>query len=146
MRVRVPKPAVPRSWLAVIAGLLWFAVGLMLDVRAVVWIRELRPLASVLALAAGLCFGLVMFLLVLTRIARKNLRRLASLPDQPCLFAFQGWHSYLIIAFMVTLGIALRHSSLPHAVLAATYLGVGTALIMASLLVYGDFCIRRRAS
>jgi hypothetical protein len=146
MKTRVPKPSVPRSWLAVIVGLLWFAVGLMLDLRALVWIRELRPAVAALALAAGLCFGLVMLLLVFTRLARKNLRRLASLPDHPCLFAFQGWRSYLIIAVMVTLGIALRHSSLPHAVLAATYLGVGTALIMASLSVYGVFCIRNRAT
>ena len=40
-------------------------------------------------------------------IARRNICRLRQLSDKGCFFAFQAWKSYLIIAFMIALGITL---------------------------------------
>ena len=57
--------------------------------------------------------------------------------DKSCVFAFQAWKSYLIIAFMIGLGIFLRHSAFPRHYLAVIYLAVGLALLLSSLLYYG---------
>jgi hypothetical protein len=43
------------------------------------------------------------------------------------------WKSYLIVAVMVTMGIMLRHSSIPKQYLSIMYIGIGTALILSSI-------------
>ena len=50
-----------------------------------------------------------------------------------CLFAFIPWKSYLIIAVMMTMGIVLRHSSIPKQYLAVLYIGIGLALVLSSV-------------
>jgi hypothetical protein len=99
----------------------------------------------------GAILALVSTLWGFGRIAGRNIRRLRQLPDQRCLFAFQAWKSYLIILFMIGLGIGMRQSSLPKEVLAVVYLAVGGALLLSSTLYYGYLArllrihVRRRA-
>ena len=43
------------------------------------------------------------------------------------------WRSYLLIPFMIILGVILRHSPVPRLYLAVLYLAIGTALFLSSL-------------
>ena len=52
-------------------------------------------------------------------------------PTPSCLFAFQAWKSYLLVALMILIGFGLRHSALPKPFLAVVYLTIGAALIFA---------------
>ena len=52
------------------------------------------------------------------------------------MFSFQAWKSYLLVAFMIALGITLRHSALPRPILAGVYLAIGGALFLSSLRYY----------
>jgi hypothetical protein len=130
---------VPRAWLAVVAGLVWFGVGVMLCLNAIGWLRALHDVLEFPLGVAGLGLGLAAYALMFSRIARKNTARLESLPARVCVFAFQGWRGYGIVAFMITLGITLRHSPIPKHWLAVVYMAIGTALVMSSFVLYRKF-------
>jgi hypothetical protein len=141
MNWRAFNPSVPRPWLIAVAGVLWCAVGVMLWLHAIVWLRDLRG-EMALPLSLGLGLGIIAHLALFARIARKNLARLRSYPPRACLFAFQAWRGYLMIALMIALGLLLRHLPIPTHYLAVGYIAIGTALILSGVLV-GKECVSR---
>lgn len=127
------KPTVPRRLGQVLVGLLWAAAGSMLLWRAASWEGELRPgLALALALMA-LALALPTWKYGFRSIVRRNMARLSRLPDRICAFAIQPVRGWLMVAVMVPLGLALRHSSIPHGWLVVPY-GVMGALLLAGSL------------
>lgn len=129
-------PAVPRPLLLFVSGLMWSLVGIMLCRMAWLWIFPLGMplfLAPLFIGAAGAC---VVFYFGFSRIAQKNIDRLCRLPERACFFAFQAWKSYLIIAFMIALGLTLRHSSIPKFLLAVVYFIIGGGLFLSSFRYY----------
>jgi hypothetical protein len=129
------NPAVPRSWLQLLAGLAWSGVGLMLGRLAVNWLLA-YPLVN--AVVTGISGVLLAFLISIffSIMARKNVARIQELPEKACLFAFQQWYSYPLVVFMVTLGLLLRRSELPRNLMAVLYLGIGGGLLLASRHYY----------
>jgi hypothetical protein len=136
MTLKSFKPAVSRTWLIVLAGLMWSVVGLMLCRLAYHWLviiqwRWIVPqelLGAILALTAHkFCFS---------RIAQKNIQRLSVITEKTCIFAFQRWKSYFVIALMAFIGITLRNSPVPRPCLAVVYTTIGGALFLASLQYY----------
>jgi hypothetical protein len=71
-----------------------------------------------------------------SKIAQKNIQRLCLLTEKTCVFAFQTWKGYLVIAMMITLGVFLRNSPIPGSYLAILYTTIGGALLLASFLYY----------
>ncbi len=130
------NPVIPRNGLLLLAGLMWSAVGILLCSYAVTWVTH--P-ATTLALALGL-LGLVISLAVnywgFSRLAHKNIDRILAYGDRACVFAFQAWKGYLIIAVMMTGGILLRHSAIPRPYLAVVYAAIGAGLLQASINYY----------
>ncbi len=106
------NPAVERRWLLLVAGCLWTAVGL---IAALVIYR----------------FGFL-------RLALRNIARIGGVKAHVCVFAFQAWKSYLIVAFMMGLGIFLRGSPIPKPDLAALYIGIGGGLLLSSIHYYRE--------
>ena len=137
------KPAVPKTWLIAIAGLVWFGVGVMLCRLAYVWLQPDSAGRRTLLGAAGVCLALVVQRLMLARVARRNIDRIETYAERGCLFAFQAWRSYLLIIAMIGLGITLRHSTLPRDWLAVAYLAMGGGLLLASMR-YGAHLMRAR--
>jgi hypothetical protein len=134
MTLRSLKPAVSKTWLIAVAGLMWSVVGLMLCRLAFHWLAVIRwtwvaPMGIVLAFVAHQLF--------FSRMARKNIARLSLLTEKTCIFAFQRWKSYLLVGLMITLGIALRNLPIPRPYLAILYTTIGGALFLASLQYYG---------
>lgn len=68
------------------------------------------------------------------RMALRNIERIRALPEKACLFAFQSWTSYPLVVIMMTLGIGLKYSALPRAMLAGLYLAIGMGLFMGGLV------------
>ncbi len=118
---------------------MWSAVGVLLLVYAVTWLNH--PITA-LTLALG-ALGVIISILAnryqFTKLSRKNIVRILSLDDKACLFAFQAWTGYLIIAVMMTAGILLRNSDLPKPYLAVVYAAIGGALLQASFHYYSHF-------
>jgi hypothetical protein len=127
------KPAVRKEVLLVLSGAMWIAVGFLLCSFAYTWLSGFqgayRPLFAILGIIAALIIHHFGFL----RVVDKNLGRITHMEGKPCIFAFLSWKSYLMVAVMMTLGITLRHSSIPRQYLAVLYSGIGLALILSSI-------------
>ncbi len=131
-------PAVSKRWLYFVAGVIWSCVGILLTHLAYGWLLPVERWAAwLLALMGGLlAFAIYRFLF--TWFADKNIRRVDNLSkDKICIFAFQQWTSYPLVAFMVALGISLRvYSPVPKPFLAIMYIGIGGGLLLGSFRYY----------
>jgi len=132
------NPAVSKRWLYLAAGLMWSSVGVMLVSFAVRWLQLTSLPVMLLLILCGAILGTAIFLFGFSKLARKNIRRInAYVKERICLFAFQEWKSYPLIAFMISLGIYLRaYSPIPKPILAIMYLGLGLSLFASSLHYY----------
>ena len=137
MTLKSLRPAVTKSWLIALAGLVWTGVGVMLCRLAYNWLAIInRGVATTFGL-----FGIVMALAAyhfgFSKIAQKNIRRLCLLTERTCVFAFQTWRGYLIIGFMIILGAILRNSPIPKQYMAIIYTTIGGAIFLSSFHYYG---------
>src|SRR5512136_3098664 len=129
------NPAVKKHWLQLAAGLMWSGVGVMLVMFASRWLKVLDWLPVLLVSLAGLALAAAIYFFGFSKLVRKNIRRINSMEkERNCIFAFMGWKSYPLVAFMIFLGIYLRiYSSIPKPYLAVLYLGIGISLFASSV-------------
>lgn len=132
-------PGVSKTWLILLAGTLWLGVGFMLCKLAAIWLTSYTAGNPYYYSLPGILAALVIHHFGFLRIADKNLDRIASLPAIQCFFSFMSWKSYLLVAFMMTLGITLRHSEMPKQYLSVLYIAIGLALILSSLRYFHRF-------
>lgn len=130
------KPAVSKYLLIALAGLMWSTAGVMLCSMAYYWLKGVDWLTALPLGLFGIILSLAAYGFGFSGIAQKNIDRICLLPERGCIFAFQAWKSYLIIACMITLGIILRHSPIPKHYLAIVYMTIGGALLLSSLHYY----------
>ncbi len=127
------KPAVKRKYLILISGLVWVAIGIMLIAMAIHWLSELHFAGTWIYIIAGVILALIIHHFGFLKIVDKNLGRIKSLDPKTCVFAFMSWKSYLLVIVMITMGILLRHSTLPRNLLSIIYIGIGLALVLSSI-------------
>lgn len=133
------NPAVPRRLLFALAGGLWTVAGTVLCLRGEDWMEAL-PLETELGLEVlSAFFAVLAYLLFFVHVVRKNIDRIAGLPDRACLFAFTAWRGYLLIALMVSLGIWLRNSVVPKYYLSIPYSVMGMILLLGSAQFFRQF-------
>lgn len=129
---------IDKDWLQLISGLMWTGVGLYLISLAVGWIFTpgLSPLW--IYWAPGCLLALAIYQFGFTGLAKKNSLRIENIPDEkPSIFAFQEVKSYLIIVFMIGLGISLRiFTPIPKPLLGILYLGIGGGIGLSSSIYY----------
>lgn len=133
------KPAVDKSTLVFMAGLLWSGVGVMLISYSVIWLSALPIKAQLTFGLAGIVAALPVFYFGFLRLANKNLNRLLPLAEKRCLFSFMTWKSYLIVPVMVSMGIFLRNSPIPKAYLSIIYNGIGLGLFLSGIRYFRFF-------
>ena len=126
------KPAVGRTFLLFLAGIVWACVGIMLILLAFSWLSAADGNIYIYA-AAGISLALLVHHFGFLKIVDKNLRRILQMKGKSCFFAFIPWKSYLIIFIMVMMGALLRHSVIPKKDLAILYIGIGLALLLSSV-------------
>lgn len=141
MNIRRFTPSVDKRVLVLLAGLMWCGVGIMLVRYAFTWLLPLGIRVSGIYFAAGFLLAMPVHHFGFLRIADKNLNRLLPLTQKKCLFSFMTWRSYLIVLVMVSMGIALRHSSLPKRYLSVLYNGIGLALFLSGIRYLRFFII-----
>ena len=134
------KPALPKCWLLLMAGVVWSAVGIGLNILAFKWLGQYSRTVAYSTALSGMVAGLLSGTLGFSRIVKKNIQRISGLPETPCAFAFQEVKSYFLIVFMIALGSFLRHSALvPRFILSFIYITIGLSLFVASLKYYRSF-------
>jgi len=117
-----------------IAATLWILVGCMLLFRGLLFIYPL-PLWHFGFYLLGLITGYFWFARLFARIVYKNISRLEKQRPKS-IWAFQSGKSYLIIAFMISLGITLRRLGVNKTLLAFIYANVGISLLKASQIYF----------
>lgn len=127
------KPAVEKTFLLFLSGIMWFCVGIMLNSFAIHWLIAYKSKDSYIFAGIGFIAALFIHHFGFLKLADKNLGRISFMKDKPCIFSFMTWKSYLIVAVMVTMGITLRHSSIPKQYLSVIYIGIGLALLLSSI-------------
>lgn len=127
------KPAVTRTFLLFLAGIVWECVGIMLLFLAFSWLSTASKIDIYLYSAAGIVLALLIHHFGFLKIVDKNLKRILQMNGKKCFFSFFPWKSYLIIVVMVGMGALLRHSTIPKKNLAILYIGIGLALILSSV-------------
>jgi len=132
------KPGVPKSWLQLIAGLMWTSVGIFLISLAREWIMKPGVNSRWIYLISGVILAGLIYQFGFSKLAKKNNQRIDQLQvEEPCLFAFQQWHSYPLVVFMILLGITLRKfTPIPKPLLGILYIGIGGGLGSASIHYY----------
>ena len=130
------KPAVDRTILVLIAGMVWVAVGIVLSWLAIIWWTHYKGSFLFIFIFLGLLLGVVKGYFVFSRIVRKNISRIAGMRRPGFVLAFIPARTYLLIACMMAAGITLRHSTLPKQYLAILYLAVGLAMIFSGFLYF----------
>lgn len=138
--IRDFKPGVCKNWLQLTAGFIWLGVGAMLIGFASRWLKPVAfPSLLWLILAGGL-LAIAIYFFGFSKMAIKNIKRITQLEgEKVCLFAFQRWTSYPLVAFMITLGIYLRtYSPIPKPQLAILYLGIGGGLSLSSTCYFAQ--------
>ena len=128
---------VPKRYLLLVSGLMWTGVGLLLISLATRWLEELPFEPHWLIIVAGIIPGILVALFGFTRIVHKNIQRIEDMDPRASVFAFQAWHSYVLIVIMMSMGIYVRQSGLiPMILKTPGYYTIGTALSLSSIRYY----------
>ncbi len=135
----VSRLHVPRRWLLILAGITWFAVGLMLCCRAWGWLNTESPNRTWMEELGAGATGFFLYSFALSKVAQKNIDRIGDLPHRTHAWNFIPMKSYLMIAAMIGMGIMLRNSSLPKELLIIPYTAMGGALILGGVLYLRSF-------
>jgi hypothetical protein len=126
-------PIVPRHWLFVISGILWCAVGALMCLRAYFWTYHTSIDHFLTVEIVGIITALIGFRFVFSKITRRNIDRIKTLPERSSFFSFTGTRGYIMIISMISLGIFLRNSPIPKEYLAIPYNAMGGSLIFGGL-------------
>jgi hypothetical protein len=133
------NPAIPRHYLLAIAGTLWTFAGVLLCVRALLWLGGFEVVEVLAVETAGVAAAIAVYEIGLSKIVDKNIDRIGQLPDRACLFAFTAWRGYAMIALMIGAGVALRRVPFPKYLLSGPYTAMGGALLGGSAGFYRAF-------
>ncbi|MCJ7825633.1 MAG: hypothetical protein MUP44_12100 [Anaerolineales bacterium] len=145
-RFELLKPAASKPWLIGSAGIMWSGVGLMLCNLAYGWLLPVALPQDLWMALAGVLVASAIYHFGFSKLARKNIRRITDIAgDKICLFAFQEWRSYPLVAVMIGLGISLRNLlPIPKPYLAILYIGIGGGLFLSSFNYYFHLLQPRR--
>lgn len=116
-----------------VAGLIWGIPGMIISVKGISAYR-MQPSEDLWWLLMITAAVLVSFFVMFRRIVARYRERIASLPEKVMIwqtFPTRGW---ILIVFMMGLGIALKHiPGITSAFTASFYSGLGPMLVLSSL-------------
>ena len=127
-----------------ISGAVWTTMGLVLNYLAFHWYYKYESFEIFTIVLVGMFASLIITIFGFSKIVKKNITRIQTYPDKVCLFAFQEWKSYFMVAIMMAMGIVLRKTEIiPKMYLSPLYIAIGLSLLMSSLLYYRSFYIEK---
>ena len=130
------KPGVPKYYLLIFSGIMWIAVGQFLIRLATEWLLLEEDPIKYLFVFFGITLGLIKYRITFLKVINKNIIRIEQRPGKLCAFSFLSWKNYVLVGFMMLLGITLRHSPIPKLYLSILYIGIGLGLILGSITYF----------
>lgn len=121
-----------RKHLYVVAAVIWGIPGIMITLKGIK-AYTIQPSENLWWLLLITAFVLASFFLMFRRIVDRYSERIASLPERVNIwqtFPLRGW---ILLIFMMSLGIALKHiPGIPSAFTASFYTGLGPMLLFSA--------------
>lgn len=131
-----------RKHLYVVAAVIWGIPGIMITLKGIK-AYAIQPSENLWWLLLITAFVLASFFLMFRRIVDRYSDRIASLPERVKIwqtFPLRGW---ILLVFMMSLGIALKHiPGITSAFTASFYTGLGPMLLLSA----GRFLFNSRAA
>lgn len=122
-----------RKYLYFVAAVIWGIPGIIITLKGIGAYR-MQPSDNLWWLLMITASVLAMFYMMFRRIVGRYCDRIASLPDKVKIwqtFPARGW---ILLVFMMGLGIALKHiPQVPSAFTASFYSGLGPMLLLSSI-------------
>ena len=124
---------IPTKHLLLVNGLLWTAIGVKIALTGVEYYRRLDSIHWWYFLLSAIVFAGFWFMF--TGVVRRYAARIMSMTEpRTSIFKTFSVKGYLIIAFMITLGITLRRiPHIPDSFIAWFYCGLGPGLLSAGI-------------
>ncbi len=132
-------PSINSSFLLILAGLLWLSVGIMLCNFAYHWLLNYEGKNMIFILISGFILAILFTLFKFKKFALKNIERIKAKGVKSCFFSFMSWQTYIMVIVMMSMGIILRHSSMPKEYLSVLYIGIGGALFLSSFMYFNNY-------
>jgi uncharacterized membrane protein len=132
-------PSIKSTYLLILAGLLWLSVGIMLCNFAYHWLAHYNGEYTLYIILGGFILALLFTRFKFKKFATKNIERIKAKGVKSCFFSFISWQTYIVAAIMMTMGITLRHSSIPKEYLSILYIGIGGAMFLSSFSYFYIF-------
>ncbi len=136
------NPRIPTKGLYFVAALVWFYAGLKLG-KISLHIFTTNPQSSWWHYFLGILIYFPFYYYVFFKVSRKHTLRIANKPQKlSCMFSFFDWKSYLIMGFMISMGImAKKIPGTPQIPLAILYLSLSMSLLSSGIyfLIAGIF-------
>lgn len=123
------KPGVSPKTHLFCASALWTVIGLFLIYRGIVYLSGDNFLPLVLF---GIILGSSKSYLVLNKAAERGVERIRRFNDNTCIGAVYSWKTWLLVVAMMLLGVIIRISPVPSAVVGTVCLAIGWALLYSS--------------
>ena len=142
------KPGVPKPVLIALGAALWGFAAYRILKMGFVFIEE-HALHHLLNYLIGITGFVPFFLLVFRKVSLRYITRIKNLPQRrPCMFAFFDLRGYIMMSFMITIGILVSHWKLiPELYKGTFFISLGLSLLGSSVfyIVEGvQFVIREQ--
>ena len=121
-----------RGYLYIIAAIVWGVPGVMLSLKGINAYAQ-QPLKDLWWLLLITACVVVMFYVIFRSVVGKYSRHIASQPEPTTIwhtFPLRGW---LLIVFMIMLGVVMKIAEPPTQFIASFYSGLGPMLILSSI-------------
>lgn len=135
-------PRISKRALLIIASLVWLFAGTMVfSLGLEVILKEDKNILISIIVAISVLY--IFFNFIFKKMVKKHRYRISNKEQEKlCLFSFFDVKSYLIMAFMMTLGISIRSMTFINPIYCAPiYVGIGSALFLAGVLFFKEWLI-----
>ena len=128
------KPGVPKPVLIALGAALWGFAAYRILKMGFIFI-ERHALHHFLNYLIGIAGFVPFFLLVFRKVSLKYITRIKNLPQsRPCMFAFFDLRGYIMMTFMITMGILFSHLKLiPEIYKGTFFISLGLSLLASSV-------------
>ncbi len=129
------KPAAPKPFLIAAGALLWGFAAYRILSMGLRLIQADSIENQWKEYGIGILGFIPFFLLVFRKVSRKYITRIKNLPNErPCIFAFFDRKGYIIMTFMITMGILMAHwDIIPPAYKGTFFISLGLSLLASAI-------------
>lgn len=129
--------------LLLIAAIVWAVAGINI---LIIGLREYAPYWSWVNVLLSIAIFAVFQTFIFGRLVKKHTLRITGYTEETEYFwKFFDLKSFIIMAFMITLGVILRNTpAVPRVFIAVFYTGIGSSLLLAGILFGRNYIGVRR--